>query len=389
MLDENQIMNIAESASEYLIRNQFIPLENGRESFSSGDWGSFAFSVFPEGEELERPNRGPGWVTGFSSMACFAAHEAFGHQKYLTAAESALRHLKSLQVFSPFLPESYGAIREYSQLTSWSYIRDAVSVAWSFLNGYRYTKDEEYLERAIIFYKWFLKNGLDQYGYPLWGVILDSKGDRIKEPKMNQHLEGVFHGGTLNLFYQLFVATKDEKYIGEEYLNLADLVLERIQIADGSFATFDTNKMASVASDPQGDLHKVNDDMNTLGLLSVYKVTGEKKYLEAVQRFLNYVRTTYKQHGNFGPTRAGLPIALNIMHEYENLTGDGSYKTEVALILNELQSVQVSCEGSMQDGGILESEGKTHTMARSTQYTVIVLLKLLGYGRNILAVDEQ
>ena len=79
----------------------------------------------------------PQWNQAFVMMSMLSAHRVFGDDKYRRAAAAIARQLRSLQIFDPFLPDSYGAIREQSAMTDRCYVRDALSGAWGYLEYYR------------------------------------------------------------------------------------------------------------------------------------------------------------------------------------------------------------------------------------------------------------
>ena len=68
-----------------------------------------------------------------------SAAKVFDDEKYLVSADRMANYLRTLQIFDPFLKNSYGAIREANPQTAWCYVRDALSGAWGFLEYYRAT----------------------------------------------------------------------------------------------------------------------------------------------------------------------------------------------------------------------------------------------------------
>jgi uncharacterized protein YyaL (SSP411 family) len=384
MPDKQALSDCARKAANWLVSNQ-VQYTHGQ-GWSDGNCGNFTWTVnLHPGEKLLAPE----WAASFSLMACASAYKVFGDEKYLSAVKNAAVYLKSLQLFSPFLKKHFGAIREYTPATSWCYVRDAVSAAWCYIALYRLFNEQEYLERARLFMEWLCREGMDRDGFPYWGVELDKNGFNFFAPKMNPHLQGTFHGGSLNFFYQLYQATGNKDYIGNRFVNLADLVVERIQQPDGSFATYDTRAGAPVARDPQGGLHAANDDFNTIGLLCAHRITNDKRYMEAVEKFIEYAVPLFSRDAGFGPQRASLPVVANLLMEYEKYQNkQGYFSTLIEQIFELLLKVQCQSDNKDLNGAFIEVAGKDFVCARTTQYAVIAILKYLGENDRYLGLSD-
>lgn len=385
-MNSTNTLSAAKKAADWVHNNQ-TKVEKYLDERVDNSIGIF---VFIYDEAKSKIITGPQWVGTFCSLASYASYETFQEKKYLETALLGARYIQSLQIFDPSNQENYGAFREYAPLTKWCYVRDSVSAAWGMAHFYQETKEKRFLTSALYFYDWLLRKGLDKYGYPYWGVILDETGFDFPIPDMNPHLEGVFHGGSLNLFYQLYKATNDKKFVGKEFINLANLVVERIQQPDGSFATFNTNTMKMVEKDPQFNLHIGNDDFNTLGLLCAYDVTKDKRYMDAIEKFIAFALKFFDAKRGFGDQRAALPVILNIMLELEKYNNTPTrFEKEKAAIVELILEFQQHHSNPRIDGALIEIEGDTKVCARSTQYTVIALLKYLNKHHKFLSVTKS
>lgn len=337
--------------------------------------GSFPWEIHPRGVEQQANN----WNMAFAIMGLLDAAREFGDDKYRQAALDMGRYLKTLQIFNPFLPRHYGAIREMTPQTVWCYTRDALSAAWSFLRLYESTGDKEWFERARLWGEWFLKYGLDDEGWPHWGIFFEEPrpDDYIQ---MSPELQGCFQGGSLNFLFQMARISGDSRWVGNEYLNIADHLVTYIQQDSGLFKTVERSSKKPPEEDPQNGLHKINDDLNSLGLLSAYRITGNQKYLDAVAKYVNAAFETLKDDGGFDASRASIPIVLNILYETEGLLEYPSVTPEkIGLTFSKLLSAQ--CDGRTNrrmTGGIIEEEGKSFVCARSSCYALIVFLKICG-----------
>lgn len=344
--------------------------------------GSIPFEVDHRGDESCAPQ----WNHAFAIMGLLSSYKEFGETQYEKAALRIAGYLNTLQILDPFDRGAYGGIREFTPQTPWCYVRDALSAAWAFVELYRHTRKEEYLERAKLWGKWFLTNGLDDEGWPWWGCQFGPYTDRA--PQMRNDVQGCFHGGSLNFLYQLAEATGDTTWTGEMFVRMADHFIAHIQQDDGFFRSIDRISHKCMA-DPQRGLHRSNDDWGTLGLLCAYDVTKDGRYLIAIQRFLDAVFRGQREDGHFEQSCAGIPVVLNTVHEGRTHLQRSEVITENAMrrALEALMSRQSSGEvNPRMKGGLLENKDDTVEM-RSSCYALIVLLKLCGQQKDYLRVS--
>ena len=336
--------------------------------------GSFPWCVYRDGREYQAQN----WNLAFASMGLLAAAKAFGEERYERAALRMGGYMKALQIFDPFKPEWYGAIREQTPQTPWCYTRDTLSVAWAFVELYRHTGDDEWLERARLWGEWFLAHGRDAEGWPLWGHEFEPQFPH-QSRGMRNDLQGCFQGGSLNFLYHLAKETGDEKWIGEPLVKIADLFVEHVQQPSGYFISIDRATKRPPEADPQRGLHRANDDLGTLGLLCAYRVTGDERYLRSIEKFLNAVFAAQRDDGTFEDSIAGTPVILNVLHEAGELVTvsamqDGAIERALAALYASQDDGEV---GPRMRGGLIE-EGTSYVCARSSCYALIVLLKLFA-----------
>ena len=159
VIDKKKCLESAREAAEYIYRSQNCQGQ--------------AYGYLPSGMESERyiEYKPAQWTMAFGAMALSAASSAFQEERFKKASLIAAEYIKSLQVFSPFLKEDYGAFNECGPHTNWCYTRDSVSAAWGFLVLYKATHNEEYLERARLFAEWFAPRTLDRDGWPVSRVF--------------------------------------------------------------------------------------------------------------------------------------------------------------------------------------------------------------------------
>lgn len=336
--------------------------------------GTFPWAVEKGGQEHWANN----WNLAFASMGLLAASKAFDEPIYEAAALRMGSYLKTLQIFDPFKPDDYGGIREMTPQTPWCFPRDALSAAWAFIELHRHTDDAEWLERARLWGEWFLKNGRDHEGWPLWGYEFEPQWEG-QTRAMRPDLLGCFHGGSLNFLYHLGLATSDEKWTGEPLTTIANLLVEEIQQPDGYFLSIERETRKPPEADPQRGLHRANDDLSTLGLLCSYRATGDERYLRSIETFLRAVFGAQRDDGSFEDSVASIPVVINVLHEAGDLV-DVPAATDQAVerALGVLYAAQ--SDGSRNPrmrGGLIE-EGTYYVCARSSCYALIVLLKLFA-----------
>lgn len=385
MIPENlksQSMECARGIAEHFCNNQSKHGDNNPCA------GSVPWMMYENGQI----DLGYNWNHAFSIMGLLSAYHTFGECRYETAALRMGRWLKTLQIFDPFRPQNYGAIRETTPQTPWCYPRDAVSAAWGFIELYRHTGDEEYLERARLFGEWFFAHAMDEEGWPLWGVQLEPFFDHA-HPQICNHCQGSFHGGSLAFLYHLAQATGDEKWTGEPFVRMADILVNDIQQDSGYFVTIDRKTKQPPSEDPQKGLHRANDDLCTLGLLGAYRITGDKRYLQGIEKFLTAVCASQQDDGMLDHTVASLPIVLNILYETQGLLAIPTLTdTFVPKAMARIFSAQSNGDpvASMRGGLIEEPSWRDDVViARSAAYSLIVLVKIFDATLKYLSIEEK
>ncbi len=325
------------------------------------------------------------WNLGFGIMGMLSAGKVFDEERYFDTAAQMMNYVKTLQIFEPFLPEDYGAFRELTPQTTWCYVRDALSAAWGCLAYYEATGKEEYLERARLWAEWFLRRGMDETGWPVWGRLFDSKKGH-RQPEMYMDMHGCFHGGCLNFFYHLARLSGDKKWVGGFFEHIADYFAGVIQQKDGFFRTVRKETRMVPDADPQSGLHRGNDDLGTLGLLCAWKALGKESYLRSIEKFLAGAFSRQQEDGHFEKSCAAIPVILNVLHEGNGIidfTPDeiACQKAADALIARQFTHADPLFNGAFNEGG----DGDM--CMRSSTYAMIYLLKHYGGDNRFLAID--
>jgi uncharacterized protein YyaL (SSP411 family) len=330
-------------------------------------------------------NSAPEWNYAFLSMGLASAWKTFKDERYKIVCDRLMQVLSSYQILDPFHLEHFGAIREHSPLCPWCYTRDGISGGWGFLEYYRFTQNPQYLKRAELFGEWVTKKGLDSEGYPWFGVLLDPTFDGCPQDHIKNDVQGNFQGGALNFFYQMYKETGDKKWAS--YMKpIADIFVDYVQQENGYFVSIlrDTKKPVP-SNDPYAMLHRGNDDLGTIGLLGMHRLSNDKKYLAAIEKFLNAVWADQRADAFFENSVAASPVIINVTWQMKDLlklekVTSEKFNAAIEAMLN------ARCDGfraSHMRGALREhvvSDVVQPTM-RANGYALITLLKLFA-GRD-------
>ena len=331
-------------------------------------------------DEVGVVSPGSQWNTAFAIMGWLSSCKATGNERYKEAALGAGRFLKTLQIFNPFTKRHYGAIREKTPQTPWCYPRDAASAAWAFIELYRFTGDDEWLERAVMFGEWFFREAFDEFDWPVACMFFGDPIETRGQANTYDDVQGCFHGGSMNFFIQLAQATGDYSWTGDRLVRMADFFVNRIQQDSGIFVSLNRSTGMPPTRDPQNGLHRANDDLGTLALLGMYRLTGEARYLESIKRFVAAVFDRQDEHGMFEESVACIPVVLNVIHECGDLL-DVPAATDSACeraLCALLDAQELRARNPMAYGGIIErpmTKGPVSVCTRSSCYALIYLLK--------------
>lgn len=373
----------AQRALEFLVRHQ-------ETHEGSAEHGRFAFVYDCLDNKII--TRTTNWTTGVAVEGLLTGYGFFGDERYLDAARRGVRYLYSLQEFFPLRPKTIGAFREETPQFTWLHPRDALTAAWALLDWAEVTKEEEALYRAKAYADWLINYGMDG-GYPRWTVDLE-KLDAA--PRWY----GSFHSGSAFFFARMYSVTRDERYLAT-MRQILDLYNRLMLTEEGRVHVIaDIARQVPLSDDeacygedgrfvPVGwiRMHEYNDDFGALANVEAFRLTGERGYLQAAERFLGHMVAIQRADGGFGPAEYSVPAAGgSVLLELLAARACGSELPSDAVIdraVDYVLDLQIVRPGDPADGAIRGYDdhyqlGERICNARSGGYAILSLLRYAG-----------
>jgi hypothetical protein len=372
-MDREQLLDMAEKAAMWMVENQITERNDANKGrvpkFYNPKTGTISLSH--------------NWMTGVSCMGLLAVYKRTGKQEYLDAAEMAGRYIVSLQVMDHRDERYYGVIRELTPQSIEYAPRDATSAGWALVWLYNVTKNPLYLDRAILFGNWHLKNAMHD-GWPLYAQYMDPELD-------NFYAKGSFQSGTGLFYYDLFMASGDPRYIEFGMKPIAENYRDRFFYEDGmvilerDIFTWEIKEAAKqeLVSD---DMHLYNDDFGAAMLQKATELFKDESFRDQARKYAHWLAARQDSDGAYlkGKAPSGVPVSAMYFHDLGTY-----YKDDILLqardkALNKLSEMQFSdsgdkkLDGAFQGGPCedLSTEGGRYLNIRTTAYALTALLKI-------------
>ena len=329
------------------------------------------------------------WETGIFLACLLAMYKRTGEERYLDRAEYAGHYIMSLQVMDSRDPSRYGAIRECTPQSVEFCPRDATTAAWSLVWLYEATGKAEYLDRAILFAEWHLRNGMCG-GWPLWAVFMDDDNHKY-------YSRGSFQSGTGLFYFDLFMQTHDPRYIEQGLRPIADIYIRDYFKSDGSLvierSVFANQPDEHESDSVELDIHHFNDDFGAEMLQTAADIFKNEKYRDCARKFALWLAAHQQPDGNFfnGKRTVSSATAQALMyfdelgrHYDDSVLLQAADKTfEKVLAMQILDTDNRKLYGAFE--GMPEEDcpdPRKITQMRTNAYMVIALLKVEGKIRN-------
>ncbi len=376
-MDKKLILNSAIRAGNWFINTQNMDGE-------SGDCGRYIYSL---NLETKQHWRSSGWQTAFGVFAMLSMHNATGDAKYLKSAESAIKYIKSLQILDQRRPAFFGAIREVSPQTEWSHPRDALSAAWAMLGYNLYAKDNDCLERAILYADWMLKYALIDD----WVVATVNLGN--KKARNSEDIIASCQSGTILFLIEMYKATLDLRYYDAAY-RMTNYYVKHFIDKNGLITTIKDRIGNNNLDDPKKwpidwqMMHRVNDDFGGISLVEAYKVFKQKEYKQRCSAYLGWLEKTVNKDGSYlDPViEVGSATAPIFLVSFESIANSAEKARACKLTeknIKYLLTIQQKSDDKLVDGAFLgmdnwcKAGNGNWINIRCTAYATLALCRLL------------
>jgi rhamnogalacturonyl hydrolase YesR len=337
------------------------------------------------------------WQTGAALMSLLSVYRRTGEKKYLEAAEYAGHYIMSLQILDQRESRFYGAIRELTPQSMEMDPRDATTAAWALVWLYKFTGEDEYLRRAVLFGDFHLKYCMIE-GWPQYSYYMEKKF-------ANFYARGSFQSGTGLFYYDLFMASEDARYIEFGLRPIADNYLKYFVKDNGEIIQereiFTWNmEEESEQKDVTPSMHMFNDDFGAAMLQTASDLFKDEKYRQGAYRYAQWLANHQDEDGGFcdGAHPSAVPTALMYFHDLGRYYDDGNLLKAREKALEKLLAMQYRNTGDGRLDGAFKGRyegpkdfpggGETCVNNRVTSYALSALVKLesdveeIWLGRN-------
>jgi hypothetical protein len=387
MTEKETIINCALECAEWQLRNQVKDRQDANRGRFIRSFDKASGSLIYTGN----------WQTGAALMSLLSVYRRTKDVKYLEAAEYAGHYLMSLQILDQREPRYYGAIRELTPQSIEFAPRDATTAAWAFVWLYKFTGDEEYLRRAVLFGDFHLKYCMCE-GWPRYACYMERKFPDF-------YARGSFQSGTGLFYYDLFMASEDSRYIEFGLRPIADNYLKYFIKDNGEIIQereiFTWNLEAeSEQKDVTPSMHMFNDDFGAAMLQTASDLFKDEKYREGARKYAQWLASHQDDDGGFcdGAHPSAIPTALMYFHDLGKYYDDERLIKAKGKALGKLLSMQYRNTGDGRLDGAFKGRyegpkdfpggGETCVNNRTTSYALSALIKLesdvdeIWLGRN-------
>ena len=325
------------------------------------------------------------WQTGTALMSLLSVYRRTQEKKYLEAAEYAGHYLMSLQVLDQHNPKFYGTIRELTPQSMEFDPRDATSAAWALVWLYRFTGEDEYLRRAILFGDFHLKYCMCE-GWPLYSFYMEKRFP-------NFFARGSFQSGAGLFYHDLFMASEDPRYIEYGLRPIADNYLRYFISDDGEIIQQREIFTWSVEAESEQKevtlaMHMFNDDFGAAMLQAASDLFKDEKYREGARKYAQWLARHQDDDGGFcaGIHPSAVPTALMYFHDVGRYYNDEQLLNARGKALEKLLAMQYRGTGDGRLDGAFKGRyegpkdfpggGETCVNNRTTSYALSALIKL-------------
>jgi hypothetical protein len=380
--DRVRYLKHALKAADWFVNTQMRPARR-----ENTDLGRFLYYYFmPE----KRPLPGINWTMGRALFVLADAYKITRDKRYLESAELGARYLFAMQPVDPYYAKTCGTFREYLPQGNWGGILDGAQAASGLLMLYHATRNPDYLRRGRAFGDFLLRTCRRDVGFPQ-GV--EYYPDRVIHPKSALEKCCIAECSAIPLWH-LYNITRERKYL-PPIVAAADRILP-FQRDDGAMLAyrgvkrFDKLNPNQHCGRGEGGERLVlrNDDGIVVVMLAAYKITGHRKYLDAMVHYADWIVANEPHERPF----CGFGIQAANVLDIGKVAGKDYTPWVVENVAKHCLSLQISGTGDTKadggfcgedeedEGGIYGGKSKDYIPTRTTCYQAAALFRLSGRG---------
>gem|GEM_PF-1120758 len=279
--DRKRFLDAALKAADWYINSQ-LKLKWSWD----GNNGRFLYYYFmPEKKWVPGIN----WTHGRALFVLTDAYNITHDERYLKAAETGAYYIRALQPLDPYYRVTYGAIAERIPQENWAGMLDGAQAASGLLMLYRITGNPDYLRRGQAFCDFLVRHWRRDVGLPCWCTFVPETITYPGEPV------DCIHQATAIPLWHAYNITGEGRYV-EIIVDCANRVLACQRDDGGLNAIADIRALPALPPNHhwgigEGDDRYLlrNDDGVVVVVLAAYKLTGNKRYLDAMVRYADWI----------------------------------------------------------------------------------------------------
>jgi len=377
--DRNAYLEKALKTADWFTRQQLIFPKPWQ-----GDQYRFCYYYYmPE----KRYVPGLNWTHGRALFVLTEAYALTGDRRYLDSAELGMRFVRALQPLDPYYEITHGSIHEEIPQAPRGGILDGAQAASGMLMMHRVTGHPDYLRRGRAFGEFLRRTWHPEKGM---AVFVDYDPEKVAYDESM----GCIHQASAIPLWHLYCTTGEAQYL-PIIVNAADRIL-KCQRGDGGI-----NYIPDVENKPDPGFNHHwglgkgkekfllrNDDAIVVVVIAAYRITGNRKYLDALARYADWIVANEPHERPY----CGFGIQANNVLDIGRETG----RDYSAWVLDNLEkhclSLQVQGSGDPKaeggfrgedeegNSGIFGGTALDYVVTRTSCYMAGLLFRLSGKG---------
>lgn len=286
-------------------------------------------------------------ITGYNVSAFCFLYKNENDEKYIKIAKASSDWI--IKLFEKFGGIIQGLDDENDSRKKLAYSFDTAICAKGLIDYYNLTHDENYLRSSKKLLKW-LEDAISDQGTILPFMELQSK--KFKENNEVWYKRwGCLHIKISIPFAQLYKITNESHYL--DYAEKICNNFHKFQNTDGSFSLHENSKTIN--------LHTMAYALE--GLFFVYNITKNEKYLQCVEKGLDWCANKITNDGSISlwfnsryNSKAVYPIAqiIRLMILYDKFQNKNKYLKNILNLRSFMVSLQANDNDTKVNGGFYE-----------------------------------